>query len=273
MTTKTWFITGTSRGFGREWTIAALERGDRVAATARDAATLDDLVAEHGDALLAIELDVTDRDAVFAAVKRAAEHFGQLDVVVNNAGYGQFGMVEELSEQQARDQIETNLFGALWVTQAALPFLREQGHGHILQVSSIGGISAFAGIGMYHASKWALEGISQSLAQEVKGFGINVTLIEPGGFSTDWAGPSAKHTEPLDAYEPVREAGRQRQASNKRGDPTASSEAVMRIVDAEDPPLRVFFGLAPLGIAERDYESRLATWREWQPVAELAQGS
>lgn len=171
MAKKTWFITGASRGFGREWTVAALRRGDRVAGTARDPSTLDDLAREHGDALLPMVLDVTDREAVFASVRRAHEHFGRLDVVVNNAGYGQFGMVEELSEQEARDQIETNLFGALWVTQGALSFLREQGSGHFLQVSSIGGISAFPGIGMYHASKWALEGISQSLAQEVKASG------------------------------------------------------------------------------------------------------
>jgi NAD(P)-dependent dehydrogenase (short-subunit alcohol dehydrogenase family) len=273
MSTRTWFITGTSRGFGREWAIAALERGDRVAATARDARTLDDLVAKHGDAVLALELDVTDRGAVFDAVKRAHEHFGTLDIVVNNAGYGQFGMVEELSEQEVRDQIETNLFGALWVTQAALPFLRGQGSGHFLQVSSIGGISAFPGVGMYHASKWGLEGISQALAQEVKGFGIKVTLIEPGGFSTDWGGSSARHADPLDAYEELHESARERRAGNTPGDPHASAEAVMRIVDAEDPPLRAFFGTAPLAMAERDYESRLATWREWQPVAELAQGS
>ncbi len=274
MPNKTWFITGTSRGFGREWTHVALERGDRVAATARDPKSLDELVSEHGDALLPLALDVTDRDAVFATVKQAHEHFGRLDVVVNNAGYGQFGMVEELSEQEARDQIETNLFGALWVTQAALPFLREQGSGHFLQVSSIGGISAFPGIGMYHASKWALEGISQSLAQEVKGFGINVTLIEPGGFSTDWGGSSAKHAEPNDAYAEVTEAlkGRRKAAAQSSGDPTASAEAVLKIVDAEKPPLRAFLGTAPLGIAEKDYESRLALWREWQPVAELAQG-
>ena len=214
MTQRTWFITGTSRGFGREWAAAALRRGDRVVGTARDASTLDDLAAEHGDALLALTLDVTDRDAVFAAVKQAHDHFGELDIVVNNAGYGHFGMVEELSEAEARDQIETNLFGALWVTQAALPYLRERGSGHILQVSSIGGISAFPGIGMYHASKWALEGISQSLAQEVEGFGIKVTLIEPGGFSTDWAGPSASHSDALPAYAPVREAGQQRRAGN-----------------------------------------------------------
>ncbi|QEC46354.1 SDR family NAD(P)-dependent oxidoreductase [Baekduia soli] len=193
MPAKTWFITGTSRGFGREWAAAALQRGDRVAASARDTGGLDDLVARHGDALLALALDVTDRDAAFAAVARAHEHFGRLDVVVNNAGYGQLGMVEELSEQEARDQIETNLFGALWVTQAALPFLREQGSGHILQVSSIGGISALPGIGMYHASKWALEGLSQALAQEVAGFGIHVTLIEPGG----WSGPRCSDSSGL----------------------------------------------------------------------------
>ena len=181
-------------------------------------------------------------------------------------------MVEELSEQDARDQIETNLFGALWVTQAALPFLREQGSGHLLQVSSIGGISAFVEVGMYHASKWALEGLSQSLAQEVKDFGIKVTLIEPGGFSTDWGGSSARHSEPLDAYAALHEASNQRRSSNTPGDPVASAEAIMRVVDAEEPPLRCFFGTAPLGMAERDYESRLATWREWQPVAELAQG-
>jgi NAD(P)-dependent dehydrogenase (short-subunit alcohol dehydrogenase family) len=273
MATKTWFITGASRGFGREWTIAALRRGDRVAATARDASTLDDVVAEFGDAVLPLALDVTDRQAAFAAVARAHDHFGRLDIVVNNAGYGQFGMVEELSERELRDQIETNLFGAVWVTQAALPYLREQGNGHLLQVSSIGGISAFPGIGAYHASKWALEGISQALAQEVKEFGLHVTLIEPGGFSTDWAGPSARHAQPVDAYAPVHEASEQRRAGNSPGDPAASAEAVLRIVDADEPPLRVFFGTTPLGVAEKDYESRLATWREWQPVAELAQGT
>jgi NAD(P)-dependent dehydrogenase (short-subunit alcohol dehydrogenase family) len=271
-TQKTWFITGTSRGFGREWAQAALRRGDRVAGTARDVSSMDDLVAEHGDALLALTLDVTDREAAFAAVAEAHERFGRLDVVVNNAGYGQFGMVEELSEQEARDQIETNLFGALWVTQAALPFLREQGSGHILQVSSIGGISAFPNVGMYHASKWGLEGFSQALAQEVAPFGIHVTLIEPGGFATDWGGPSARHATPLDAYAPQHEAAQARRGGMTPGDPTASAEAVLRVVDAEEPPLRVFFGSAPLGIAERDYEGRLATWREWQPVAELAQG-
>ncbi|RKS75643.1 NADP-dependent 3-hydroxy acid dehydrogenase YdfG [Motilibacter peucedani] len=274
MTSKTWFITGASRGFGREWSIAALERGDSVAATARDTSTLDDLAETYGDRFLPLQLDVTDRAADFAAVQRAHEHFGRLDVVVNNAGYGHFGLVEELTEDEARAQLETNLFGALWVTQAALPFLREQRSGHILQVSSIGGISAFPLVGIYHASKWALEGISQALAQEVADFGIKVTLIEPGGFSTDWAGASAKRSEPLPDYAEFHEkAQRERSQRNSTpGDPKASAAAVLRIVDAENPPLRCFFGSSPLGIAEKDYASRLETWRQWQDVAELAQG-
>jgi NAD(P)-dependent dehydrogenase (short-subunit alcohol dehydrogenase family) len=270
---KTWFITGASKGFGREWAEAALERGDRVAAAARQPATLDLLVEEYGDAVLALALDVTDRDACFATVRQAAEHFGALDIVINNAGYGHFGAIEELSETDIRAQMETNLFGALWVTQAALPIMRGQGSGHILQVSSIGGISAFATLGAYHASKWALEGFSQALAAEVEDFGIHVTLIEPGGFSTDWAGPSSIHSVQLDAYNPIREARARRFAGNTAGDPHATGVALMRVIDADPPPLRVFFGRAPLGIATADYEGRLALWNEWQPVAIEAQGA
>jgi NAD(P)-dependent dehydrogenase (short-subunit alcohol dehydrogenase family) len=274
MSEKVWFITGTSRGFGREWAIAALDRGDKVAATARETASLDDLADKYGDALLPIQLDVTDRDADFAAVKLAHDHFGRLDIVVNNAGYGQFGFIEELSEQEARDQIETNVFGALWITQAALPFLRAQRSGHIIQVSSIGGITAFQNVGIYHASKWALEGFSQALAQEVAPFGVHVTLIEPGGFSTDWAGPSAKHATQLPDYEEAHEEAERMRSQRvaKPGDPRASASAVLKIVDAENPPLRVFFGELPLQLAKADYENRLNTWEEWQPVAVEAQG-
>ena len=274
MSEKVWFITGTSRGFGREWTIAALERGDKVAATARDTSKLSDLADRYGDAILPIGLNVDDRAADFAAVQQAHDHFGRLDIVVNNAGYGQFGFVEELTEQEARAQIETNLFGALWITQAALPFLREQRSGHIVQVSSIGGISAFQNVGAYHASKWALEGLSQALAAEIESFGIHVTLVEPGGFDTDWAGPSAKRSEPLSAYEEAHEAAEKArsQRTAKQGDPQASARALLKVVDAEKPPLRVFFGEAPLGIAKSDYESRVRTWEEWQPVSVEAQG-
>jgi NAD(P)-dependent dehydrogenase (short-subunit alcohol dehydrogenase family) len=274
MTEKVFFITGTSRGFGREWAIGALERGDQVAATARDVATLDDLKEKYGDALLPIQLDVTDRDADFAAVAQAHDHFGRLDIVVNNAGYGQFGVIEELSEQEARDQIETNLFGALWVTQAALPYLRAQRSGHIIQVSSIGGISAFPNVGIYNASKWALEGFSQALSQEVAPFGIHVTLVEPGGFSTDWGGSSAKRATRLPDYAQIHEEADQlrSQRTAKQGDPAASTAAILKVVDAENPPLRVFFGELPLQLAKADYEHRLKTWEEWQPVSIEAQG-
>ena len=272
---KTWFITGTSRGFGREWAIAALDRGDQVAATARNLATLDDLVAKYGDAILPIELDVTDRAAAFAAVRQAHARFGRLDVVVNNAGYGHFGMIEEVTEDEIRAQLETNVLGALWVTQAALPYLRERGSGHFLQVSSIGGVSAFMNTGAYHASKWALEGFSQSLSQEVAGFGIKVTLIEPAGYSTDWSGSSAKHSAPLPAYDPVRdEAARTRaQRYSAPGDPAATRDAILRVVDSDNPPLRLFLGDSPLRIAVADYGSRLAAWARWQPVAVAAQGA
>ncbi len=276
MTQKTWLITGTSRGFGREWTEAALDRGDRVAATARDISTLDDLLEKYGEAILPLQLDVTDREADFAAVEAAHRTFGQLDVVVNNAGYGHFGFVEELTEDEIRAQMETNLFGALWITQAALPILRSQGFGHIIQVSSIGGISAFPGIGAYHASKWALEGFSQALAAEVAGFGVKVTLVEPGGFATDWAGPSSKRSESLPAYAEARETmDRERKAragSGGPGDPRASAAALLRIVDSPEPPLRVFFGTTPIDIAKADYARRIATWEQWDDVAKLAQG-
>ena len=274
MATKCWFITGTSRGFGREWAIAALERGDRVAASARQLAALDGLVERYGDAVLPLALDVTDRAADFAAVQRAHDAFGRLDVVVNNAGYGQFGMVEELSEDEVRAQLETNFFGALWVTQAALPLLRAQRGGHIVQVSSIGGISAFPTVGAYHASKWALEGLSQALAQEVREFNIHVTLVEPGGFATDWGGSSARHAAPIAAYDPVRAAANDRPSRRAApGDPAATGAAILAIVDAEEPPLRVFFGAAPLAIATADYEERLRTWNAWQPLALAAQGA
>jgi NAD(P)-dependent dehydrogenase (short-subunit alcohol dehydrogenase family) len=271
---KVWFITGTSRGFGRDWAIAALERGDQVAATARTVASLDDLTERFGDLVLPLALDVNSRENAFDAVSAAEEHFGGLDVVVNNAGYGQFGFAEELSEADWRNQIETNLFGAVWVTQAALPVLRRSGGGRILQVSSIGGISAFAGLSAYHASKWALEGFSQALAQEVNDFNIKITLIEPGGYSTDWGGASAKWADPLSDYDDLRQQMIEWRARRNQvpGDPSATGAVVLKLVDAEDPPLRIFFGDGPLALATTDYEGRLATWREWAALSHEAQG-
>jgi NAD(P)-dependent dehydrogenase (short-subunit alcohol dehydrogenase family) len=269
---KTWFITGTSRGFGREWTEAALKRGDKVAATARNKSSLDDLVEKYGDNILPLELDVNKRDDDFKVVKEAFDHFGEINIIVNNAGYGHFGVVEEVSEEEARAQIETNLFGALWVTQAALPYLRKQGYGHILQVSSIGGQAAFAGIGMYHASKWGLEGFSEALSAEVKDFGISVTIIEPGGFSTDWSGDSAKHSKEMPEYEPIRESRKKRSSSNKSGDPKASADAIMKVVDAEHPPLRLLLGEFATQIIPQTYEDRLKVWSDWKDVSIAADG-
>jgi NAD(P)-dependent dehydrogenase (short-subunit alcohol dehydrogenase family) len=181
-------------------------------------------------------------------------------------------MVEEISETEARDQMETNLFGALWVTQAALPHLRAQGEGHIIQVSSIGGVCAYPRFGMYHASKWALEGLSEALAQEAASFGIKVTIVEPGGFDTDGIGSSARHAARLPAYDACREAAQAGRTDRPVGDPLATGPAILTLVDAADPPLRVFFGVEPLSMVTRDYENRLATWQAWQPLAVAAHG-
>ena len=269
---KVWFITGTSKGFGRVWAEAALERGAKVAATARNVESLQALNKKYGDDVLTLALDVTDKAAVERTVQQTHKHFGRLDVIINNAGYGQFGAIEEVSEQEARDQLETNLFGALWVTQAALPYLRKQGSGHILQVSSIGGVRAFANIGLYHASKWGLEGFSQALNQEVQPLGIKVTLIEPIGYSTDWAGPSARFAQELPAYEHVREATRARRSASVRGNPEATGPVILKLVDMEQPPLRLFLGKDANEMIHAEYDKRLAEWDEFKALSEEAHG-
>jgi NAD(P)-dependent dehydrogenase (short-subunit alcohol dehydrogenase family) len=273
MTQKVWFITGTSRGFGRVWAEAALARGDRVAATARDAKSLASLVERYADRVVAIALDVTDRAAVFRAVAQAQERFGRLDVAINNAGYGLFGAIEEVSEANARAQIDTNVFGALWVTQAVLPIMRAQGSGHIIQVSSIGGVNAFPTVGLYHASKWALEGFSQALSVEVAGFGIKVTLVEPGGYATDWSGASAVRSAELPAYATARANIASLRGSFKPGDPQATAAAILKVVDAAEPPLRIFFGTTGLPMTRAEYAKRLQVWEQWNDVAVAAQGN
>ena len=272
MTQKVWFITGTSRGFGRVWAEAALARGDKVAATARDVKTLAPLVERYQDQVAALALDVTDRAAVFRTVAEAHQRFGRVDIAVNNAGYGLFGAIEEISEANARSQIETNLFGALWVTQAVLPLMRAQGSGHILQISSIGGVNAFPTVGLYHASKWGLEGFSQSLAQEVAGFGIKVTLVEPGGYATDWGGSSASRSSELPVYDGARAAIAATRKSFKPGDPDATAAAILTLVDAAEPPLRLFLGTTGLPMTRAEYAKRLQIWEQWNDVAVAAQG-
>nr|WP_055505354.1 SDR family NAD(P)-dependent oxidoreductase [Nonomuraea pusilla] len=274
---KVWFVTGSSRGLGRDFVEAALSRGDKVAATARNAAHLEDLVTAYGDAVLPLALDVTEKAAVFEGVKRAKEHFGRLDVIVNNAGYAQIGAIEELTERQLRDQLETNLFGAVWVIQAALPYLREQGAGHVIQLSSAAGLIAMPLGGAYQASKWALEALNETLAQEVAEFGIKVTVVEPAGFATR----SGKNPDPLanghmaEAH-PVYDGLRRRLAGvmgkQPAGDPAAAAQALLKIVDSDDPPLRVLFGLGFYPMLQQVYADRLKTWADWQDLSAEAHG-
>ncbi len=273
MTDKVWFITGASRGFGRIWAEAALARGDGVAATARDAASVADLAERFGGAALPLALDVTSPEQVRQAVTRAHDHFGRLDVVVNNAGYTLVGTVEEASEAEVRAIFDTNLFGALAVIQAALPLLRAQGSGHILGVSSGMGVVAMPLAGFYCASKWAFEALHESLAQEVRGHGIRVTLLEPGAYATEFSSPaSLKVTAGLDAYAELRQKMSGRLSNAQRGDPQATADAILRIVDAEDPPLRFAVGSTVLPMARAAYAERIATWEAWEKVSNAAQG-
>jgi NAD(P)-dependent dehydrogenase (short-subunit alcohol dehydrogenase family) len=260
---KVWFVTGSSRGLGRNFVEAALSRGDRVAATART--SLVELVDTYGDAVLPLELDVTDKAAVFEAVEQANEHFGRLDVIVNNAGYGLSGAIEEISEQQLRDQLETNLFGPVWVVQAALPFLRAQGSGHIIQISSVAGLTGFLLGGGYSASKWALEGLSEALAQEVAGFGIKVTVAEPGGYATEGltGGVSA---EPNPLYDDQRTALAAYVESVDFDDPAGAGRAILELADSPNPPLHVFFGQG-FELIQQAYADRLKTWADWQDLS------
>lgn len=265
-----WFITGTSSGFGRVWARAALERGDQVAAAARDVSTLDELVSEFGEDLLPLSFDVRDRDSAFAAVVAAHEHFGRLDVVVNSAGYAHHGFVEELSEDDIRTQVETNFYGMLWVTQAALPYMREHGGGRIVQVSSVAGVLAGPMLGAYSASKWALEGLNQALSMEVAPFGITITMVEPGAFATDAIGRSAKYSADLAAYDLDRATVKATFDGNwasRAVPPENTIEAIFAVVDSDDPPLRLFLGTRGLDLAKRQFASRLKTWERWQPVS------
>jgi NAD(P)-dependent dehydrogenase (short-subunit alcohol dehydrogenase family) len=265
-------ITGASRGFGKIWAKALLERGDKVAATARNLEHLNDLVEEFGDAVLPIQLDVNDRDACFAAVKKANDHFGKIDVLINNAGFGLFGAIEETTEQQARAQMETNFFGLLWVTQAIVPVMRAQHRGHIIQVSSMLGLITLPVLGVYNASKYAVNGLSETLATEVKGFGINVSLIEPNGFSTDWSGASAFQTEAIEAYAPVKKAFSEMATPDSWGNPDATADAVLQLIDSENPPLHFLLGKVGYPFVKQVYAGRLEEFEQWKDVAAEAHG-
>ena len=273
MNSKVWFITGASRGFGRIWAEAALGRGDKVVATARNVADIADLKERFGDAVLPLALDVTDASQVQQTVQQAHAHFGRLDIVLNNAGYSLVGTVEEASEADVRAEFDTNYFGTLRVIQAALPLLRQQGSGHIVGISSTLGHVAMPLIGHYCASKWAFEALHESLAQEVKGFGIQVTLIEPGAYATSFGSPESLKIAPgMDTYNELRQQVFGRLTSQERGDPQATAEAVLQIVDAENPPLRFILGSTGLPMVRAAYADRLATWETWEAVSNAAQG-
>jgi NAD(P)-dependent dehydrogenase (short-subunit alcohol dehydrogenase family) len=273
MSEKVWFLTGASRGFGRIWAEAALERGDKVVATARSTQSLADLAERYGDRLLPLALDVTNPEQARSVVAQAHAHFGRLDVIVNNAGYALVGAVEEAAEADVLQEFDTNFFGALRVIQAALPFLRQQGGGRILGVSSVAGVVAGPITGFYNASKWAFEALHESLAQEVAGFGVKVTLIEPGAYATEFASAaSLRISAGVDAYAKLREQIFASAATIEFGDPRATAAAILKIVDAENPPLRFFLGTEGMPAARAAFAARLSTWESWETESNAAQG-
>lgn len=269
---KVWFITGASRGFGRIWADAALKRGDKVAATARNLASITGLKDKYGDNVLTLELDVTNAAQAKAAVEQAHAHFGRLDIVLNNAGYSLVGTIEESSADDVRAMYETNIFGTLAVIQAALPLLRKQGEGHIVGVSSNLGHVVLPVIGYYCSSKWAFEAIHESLAAEVKDFGIKVTIIEPGAYATEFGSQeSLKFAAGMDIYADFKEQFFGRLKDLERGDPEATPQALFQVIDAENPPLRFNLGSHNLPWTRAAYEERLALWEQWDAVSSSAQ--
>lgn len=273
MSEKIWFITGCSRGFGRIWAEDALKRGDKVVATARALSDVSPLADQFGDSVLPLALDVTKREQVSDVIAKAHAHFGRLDVIVNNAGYALFGAVEETSEAEVRAEFDTNVFGPLAVIQAALPFLRAQGNGHIIGVSSVAGIGAYPMLGFYNASKWAFEALHDSLSQEVAQFGIKVTLLEPNAYATDFASQSSmKISTGLEPYADMRAQMLASGSHTEFGDPAATSAAVFKVVDSAQPPLRLFLGSQGLPTARGIYAERLATWEAWEADSNAAQG-
>jgi NADP-dependent 3-hydroxy acid dehydrogenase YdfG len=269
---KVWFITGSSRGFGRIWTKAALERGDKVAATARNLASIADLNKTYGAQVLTLEVDVTKQDQVAKAIQQAHSHFRKLDVVLNNAGYSLVATIEEAQPDEVKSMYETNIFGTLSVIKAALPLLRKQGSGHIIGVSSTLGHLTLPVIGYYCSSKWAFEAIHESLAEEVRSFGIKVTIVEPGAYATEFGSPeSLRFSQELDVYKGLKSNFFDVLKSIDKGDPEATPDAIFKLVDTDQPPLRLFLGSHNLPQVRAAYTERLATWEAWENVSIAAQ--
>jgi NAD(P)-dependent dehydrogenase (short-subunit alcohol dehydrogenase family) len=267
---KVWLITGSSRGFGRSLAEAVLAKGDQLVATARNTEQIADLAARYGSQVHIVELDVTRFEQAEAAVRAAFETFGSLDVLVNNAGYGNISSIEQTPMEDFRAQLETNLWGVINVTKAALPHLREQGHGHIVQFSSIGGRTGAPGLGPYQTTKWAVEGFSEVLSKEVGPLGIKVTLIEPGGFRTDWAGSSMKHIEPIDDYKDTvgNHLKHARETTGREnGDPDKAAQAIISIVNEDNPPLRLLLGSDAVAIANAVDKGKLEETKRWEKLS------
>jgi NAD(P)-dependent dehydrogenase (short-subunit alcohol dehydrogenase family) len=266
--TKVWFITGCSTGFGRELAKMVLDRGYRAVVTARDPAKVEDIAVGHEDRALVLELDVTDPVEVNVAVKSAEQHFGGIDVLVNNAGVGYFGAVEESDEEEVRRMFEINFFGLSSMTRAVLPGMRKRRTGHIVNISSIGGLRSFPSLAYYHATKYAVEGFSESLALEVAPLGIKVTIVEPSGFRTDWAGRSAAEARNRIAdYAPT--AGRNLEnirgnSGRQAGDPVRAAAAIIAAVESPDPPLRLLLGKAALNGARGKLDSLRKDFDAWE---------
>jgi NAD(P)-dependent dehydrogenase (short-subunit alcohol dehydrogenase family) len=267
---EVWLITGSSRGLGRELAKAVLAAGHRLVATARKPEDLHDLVAQYGDRVRAVSLDVTDPAAARAAVAAATSAFGRLDVVVNNAGYANVNSIEDMALDDFRAQIETNFFGVVNVTRAALPVLRAQRDGHFIQISSIGGRRASVGISAYQSAKFAVEGFSEALSNEVGPLGIRVTIVEPGGFRTDWAGSSMHIDQIREEYQAT--VGSFAQAFRKnadaaRGDPAKAAQAVLRIASEKEPPLRLLLGSDAVFLAGVVTSARVAEDAKWKALS------
>ena len=268
--TKVWLITGSTRGLGRALAEAVLGAGHKLVATGRDPGKLMDLEARYGDQVRAISLDVTSEQSATSAVAEAIKTFGRLDVVANNAGYGEVCPIEDMSMAEFRAQMETNLFGVVHVTKAALSFMREQGSGHILQFSSVGGRIGPIGRAAYAAAKWGVEGFSEVLSKEVGPLGVKVTIIEPGGFRTDFAGSSTAIREGRPEYDATvgKTARFQRDFNGKQpGDPAKAAAAVLRITGIDNPPLRLILGSDAFQAIEQNDLAKLNFDRQWKELS------
>ncbi|QDA62104.1 oxidoreductase [Hymenobacter jejuensis] len=267
---KVWFITGSSRGLGRSLTEAVLARGGRVAATARQPEQLAPLVAQYKSQILPLALDVTNPAQITQAVADAVAHFGRLDVVVNNAGFGITGAAEAFTEEQVRSQLETNLYGPIAVTRAVLPYLRKQRSGTILQISSIGGRVGGAGLTMYQAAKFGLGGFTEALSKEVAPLGIRVTSVEPGGFRTDWAGPSMSYAPPVEGYETTVDRMADFLSNGQfvpMGDPNKAANVLIALAEHPAPPVHLVLGSEAIGILQKADAARQAEQEHWLPVS------